>query len=109
MSNYCRQYNRFCEFATEYGYCMVTVCKKFYDKVIPSNGTTSVPFSTLKEYMADEQPTVDAVRVVRCKDCKYLDIINKAPVYACCNKHNHTFPLWEEDTREHFCSWGERK
>ena len=51
----------------------------------------------------------DAVEVVRCKDCKYLDIINKAPVYACCSKHNHTFPLFEEDTREHFCSWGERR
>lgn len=52
---------------------------------------------------------VDAVEVVRCKDCKYLNIINKAPVYACCSKHNHTFYLWEEDTRKHFCSWGERK
>lgn len=54
-------------------------------------------------------PTVDAVEVVRCKDCKYLDIINKAPVYTYCSKHNHIFPLWEEDTREHFCSWGERR
>ncbi len=60
MANYCRQYNRFCEFATEYGYCMVTVCKKFCDKAIPSNGTIYVPFSKLKEYVADERPMVEA-------------------------------------------------
>ena len=54
MANYCRQYNRFCEFATEYGYCMVTACKKL-DKVIPSNGMIYVPFSKLKEYMADDE------------------------------------------------------
>lgn len=51
----------------------------------------------------------DTIEMVRCKDCKYLDITNKAPVYACCSKHNYTFPLWEEDTRERFCAWGERK
>ena len=51
----------------------------------------------------------DAVEVVRCKDCKYLDIINEVPEYAYCRKHIHTFRLWEEDTREHFCSWGERR
>ena len=55
------------------------------------------------------QPTVDAIKVVRCKDCKYLGIINKGPVYAYCSKHNHTFLLWEEDIREHFCAWGERE
>lgn len=57
----------------------------------------------------NELPTVDAVEVVRCKDCKYLSIINKAPLYAYCGKSNYIFHLFEEDTREHFCSWGERK
>ena len=57
----------------------------------------------------NEMPTVDAVPVVRCKDCKYLNIINKAPLYAYCGKSNYIFHLWEEDTREHFCSWGERR
>ena len=59
--------------------------------------------------MLDEQPTVDAVEVVRCKDCKYLNIINKAPLYAYCGKSNYIFHLFEEDTREHFCSWGEKE
>ena len=53
-------------------------------------------------------PAEDAVKVVRCKDCKYLNIINKAPLYAYCGKSNYIFHLFEEDTREHFCSWGER-
>ena len=57
----------------------------------------------------DALPTVDAIEVVRCKDCKYLSIINKAPLYAYCGKSNYIFHLFEEDTREHFCSWGERK
>lgn len=51
----------------------------------------------------------DAIEVVRCKDCKYLNIINKAPLYAYCGKSNYIFHLFEEDTREHFCSWGEKR
>lgn len=54
-------------------------------------------------------PTVDAVPVVRCNDCKYLGILNEKRIYAICNKHGKVFYLWGEDAREHFCSWGERK
>lgn len=55
------------------------------------------------------EPTAETNPTVRCKDCKYLSITNEVPEYAYCRNHNHTFYLWEEDTREHFCSWGERK
>lgn len=61
------------------------------------------------ENQIEKMPTVDAVEVVRCKDCKYLNIINKAPLYAYCGKSNYIFHLFEEDTREHFCSWGEKE
>lgn len=46
-------------------------------------------------------PTVDAVEVVRCKDCKHwLD-------YGVCNRHI-TYPaLWME--KNDFCSYGERR
>lgn len=67
------------------------------------NKTLSTPI------ICHNAPPVDAVEVVRCKDCKYLNIINKAPLYAYCGKSNYIFHLFEEDTREHFCSWGERK
>ena len=52
---------------------------------------------------------VDAVEVVRCVDCRHLEVVNKEPVYAVCEKNNHTFYLWQEDTRKFFCAYGERK
>ena len=61
------------------------------------------------ENQIEKMPVVDAVEVVRCKDCKYLSATERAPVYAYCTKHNQVFYLWEDDTREHFCSWGERR
>lgn len=55
-------------------------------------------------------PTADVVEVpCRCSECKHLEIINKEPVYAECKKQKLTFLLWQADTREHFCSYGERK
>lgn len=55
------------------------------------------------------QPTADVVEVVRCSECKHLKIINKEPIYAECEKEKLTFLLWQADTREHSCSYGERK
>ena len=50
----------------------------------------------------------DFAEVVRCSECKHLEIINKAPIYAKCKKHGIVFELWQEDTRENFCSFGAR-
>lgn len=47
--------------------------------------------------------------LIQCKNCKYLDAINSNAVYARCEKHNIDFLLFEDDTRECFCSWAERK
>ena len=50
----------------------------------------------------DEQPTVDAVPVVRCKDCKWLyDEIDD----YCCRSHRGLVRICENS----FCSYGERK
>lgn len=45
----------------------------------------------------DDAPTIDAVEVVRCKDCRHRDL------FSC--------PLADNDFQkdEDFCSWGERK
>ena len=53
----------------------------------------------------DEQPTVDAVPVVRCKDCKYIaEAFDGSP---CCKRLWRTaIPYVKEDD---FCSYGERK
>jgi hypothetical protein len=46
----------------------------------------------------EEAPTIDAVPVVRCKDCKYRDGTPGQPNILCAQMH-------EDD----FCSYGERK
>ena len=54
-------------------------------------------------------PTVDAVVVVRCKDCKHLCVWNRKDIYAFCPKTNIVFLPFDKDTRTFFCSLGERK
>ena len=53
----------------------------------------------------NQAPTVDAVPVVRCKDCKYgeVDDADFPAQYLC--KHNGAD--WNDEN--HFCSYGERK
>lgn len=56
-----------------------------------------------------DAPTVDAVVVTRCKDCKHLCVWNRKDIYAFCSKTNIAFLPFELDTRTFFCSYGERK
>lgn len=56
-----------------------------------------------------KSPTIDAVPVVRCRECKYLNLVNRKELYAHCPKTNTVFLPFELDTKEHFCSLGERK
>ena len=51
----------------------------------------------------DEQPTIDAVEVVRCKDCKHCDPEN----YHCDHPMSTAAPLRRKP--DDFCSYGERK
>ena len=50
----------------------------------------------------DEAPTVDAVKIVRCKDCKWL--YDEMDDY-CCRSHRGLVRICENS----FCSYGERK
>lgn len=50
-------------------------------------------------------PTVDAVPVVRCKDCKYGDYDSKPNGAMACLRTKDGF--WRKETD--FCSYGERK
>lgn len=59
--------------------------------------------------VVDACPTVDAVPVVRCKDCKHLCVWNRKDIYAFCPKTNIVFLPFEKDTRTFFCGFGERK
>ena len=56
-----------------------------------------------------EWPAVDAVEVVRCKDCKYYD--NSEGIYWC-ELNSKFFPGgidWHGFPEDGFCSYGERK
>ena len=68
-------------------------------------------FKTRKdiEEWLNSAPIIDAVPVVRCKDCKHLNVVNRKELYAHCPKTNTMFLPFELDTREHLCSLGERK
>ena len=57
----------------------------------------------------EDTPAVDAVPVVRCRECKHLNVVNRKELYAHCPKTNTVFLPFELETREHFCSLGERK
>lgn len=51
-----------------------------------------------------EAPTVDAVEVVRCKDCKHYEI-HKPKVLENCERNGYLIPMKPDD----FCAYGERK
>lgn len=59
--------------------------------------------------LIEKAPTVDAVVVTRCKDCKHLCVWNRKDLYAFCPKTNIVFLPFDKDTRTFFCSLGERK
>lgn len=61
------------------------------------------------EEWLNNAPIIDAVPVVRCRECKHLNVVNRKELYAHCPKTNTVFLPFELDTREHFCSLGERK
>ena len=51
-----------------------------------------------------ESPTIDAVEIVRCKDCKHYEI-HKPKVLENCERNGYIIPMKPDD----FCSYGERK
>ena len=52
----------------------------------------------------DQAPTIDAVPVVRCRDCKYYEI-HKPKVLENCERKGYIIPMKPDD----FCSYGEPK
>lgn len=76
--------------------------------VLGSGKTLGIAYAWLKKKVVDA-PTVDAVIVTRCKDCKHLCVWNRKDIYAFCPKTNIVFLPFEKDTRTFFCGLGERK
>ena len=75
-----------------------------YDEICGYNDGIDIAWNKI-----NQAPTIDAVPVVRCKECKHLNVVNRKELYAHCPKTNTAFLPFELDTREHFCSLGERK
>lgn len=77
------------------------------DKLSARLSRNATPYFTVPDI--ENAPTIDAVPVVRCWECKHLNVVNCKELYANCPKTNTVFLPFELDTREHFCSLGERK
>lgn len=64
------------------------------------------------ENVIDDCPTIDAVPVVRCKDCKYRTWF--APYYGCGNFESPFYVAVDKDVAimtkpDDYCSYGERR
>ena len=75
---------------------------------IPTIGSCTTDNESLA-YQLAKAPTADVVEVCRCSECKHLEIINEGRMYGRCEKIGVQFWLWQTDTRESYCSWGERR
>lgn len=62
----------------------------------------------------DNAPTIDAVQVIRCKDCRWWDKTDNGFGYCHAEKHCHISAHWEISIfrtyrGDHFCADGERE
>ena len=91
-------------FTSDLDFADADVCEEFPDSYCEFGFSRE----KIRELLQDIS-TVDAVPVVRCRECKHLNVVNRKELYAHCPKTNTVFLPFELDTREHFCSLGERK
>lgn len=59
--------------------------------------------------LIDEQSTISAVPVVRCRECAHYKICDEweSGNRMLCEIHHHSY--LDHDGDNHFCSWGQRK
>ena len=73
--------------------------------VVTTDDTCPLHIAATIDQEIELAPTVDAVEVVRCKDCKYWH-----EEIAWCDQHSHfDKDEWNMFDKDDFCSWGERK
>ena len=75
-----------------------------------SNGTEYVPIYRMKQWFEhcrnQQRPTVDAVPVVRCRECKHYEMGVCLKIYDDGAASRYA---WQERKPDDFCSYGERK
>lgn len=71
---------------------------------LPLHGNHKTNYANIRATIL-AQPTIDAIEVVRCKDCKWFEMDNTGGAYC-----NHpTCGLFNGYEPDAFCSYGERK
>lgn len=73
--------------------------------VLGSGKSLEIAYALLKKKVADA-PTVDAVVVTRCKECKHYDMGVCLKIYSDGNVHS---AAWQSRNPDDYCSYGERK
>ena len=71
-----------------------------YDEICGYNDGIDIAWNKI-----DQAPTVDAVTVVRCKDCKYGDYDSEPDDAMVCTRTNDGYWRHGDD----FCSYGRKK
>lgn len=73
-----------------------------------TQGLNSVVHRKIQQLIADT-PTIDAVPVVRCRECTHYKICDewKNGKRMLCEIHHHSY--LDHDGDNYFCSWGQRK
>lgn len=84
---------------------------RVYDSLryVPEKQICGAQLSELKNivYWVNNAPAVDAVEVVRCRDCKHFYDTHINPAYSC---KRGGAQVWDVSfTPDDFCSYGERK
>lgn len=85
------------------------------DALVKALNESGVPYRADVQEVLDAQPTVDAVPVVRCKDCRWWDNSDDSPFgYCMAVKHGYMSENWEIGIYrlykgDFYCADGERK
>jgi len=72
-------------------------------------GGREYPENIVTEEEIAQMPTVDAVEVVRCKDCKHWEQYNACDGTKPHRCMNHDAIFYKRTNPNDFCSYGERK
>lgn len=80
----------------------ISICSYVYSKVNPADVDD---LESELEYLINNQPTVDAVEVVRCKDCKHwgCGVAGETDAVKCCEFGKYMVGA------NGYCVYGERK
>lgn len=75
------------------------------DYIVPSTTNNTECYRYISKEQIDNALTVDALNVVRCKDCKhYVPVLDTEGGGECTDVRYELFT-----TPEDYCAWGERK